>query len=87
VNVDLQQAQAESAARAALRPDPGTTVRPDTRRKGTVTQATVGKVACQVDGLPATNTTGWNLTVGERVWVSVNQGRRFVTGLTVIKGS
>jgi hypothetical protein len=86
VNVDLAQAQAEAALRAQLRPDRDTG-RADTRRKGTVTAATAGKVACQVDGLPATNTTGWNLTVGELVWLSVNQGRRFVTGLTVIKGS
>lgn len=83
---DLAYDRALAAERAALRPDPGTTVRYPTRRQGVVTVGTFGtSVGCEVDGLPATNVTGWRLAAGDKVLLLVTGGARDVVGVYAIK--
>lgn len=82
----VEREQAMAAEKAALRPDPGTDVRPPSpRRKRTVTAVTSGNVHVEVDGLPAFNTTGRNLDLGEVVFVEAWDSHLYVTGFTVIK--
>jgi hypothetical protein len=86
VTPDLQQAQAQARQRARLRPDPGTTMPHPTVKKGVVTAGTVGtSVAVEVDGLPATNMTGWTLDDGDVVLLLVCMGRRWAVGVETIK--
>ena len=65
--------------RAALRPDPGTTLRHPTFHPGQVVTAV--SPSLRVGGLPANNWTGVPLEVGDVVVLAVDQGRRMVIGL------
>lgn len=66
--------------RAALRPDPGTSLRHPTFHPGQVVTAVAP--ALRVGGLPAHNWTGVPLEVGDVVVLAVDQGRRMVIGTT-----
>jgi hypothetical protein len=73
---------------AAHRGDPGTNARPATVNQGQVTAATVGDIDVEVDGLPATNVTGWDLPVGVKVKTDTVQGVIYVTGVfAILEGS
>jgi hypothetical protein len=71
---------------AALRGEPGTNARPETPNQGVIPAATAGSIEVEVDGLPATNVTGWPLPVGLKVRTQTLQGAIYVTGVFAILG-